>query len=1143
MKPLHALIISLICMLPVEGRDRTIRFDNFENYPGAPFQAITSLTQDGTGFLWMTTDNDLIRFDGVEFVSFRNRAPDLARNLGVIQPLFSDSGGRLWIASRNGVYLYNDTLDTFIHYEVPLTPASTILSPVIHKIAEDPGSKKIFFLSEDGVIYNMANGSLVAVLDLPVQGSKFMTIDNEQNIWVSGNHIIFRYNIASNYTSSFVLEEGFINGREIRDMLVVDSVLYIAALKSEIIRYEPATGEKTHITVNTITPNYYCFLKEHDGNIWIGSATGLYFYNISTGTFDIYKSEYRNIKSLSSNSVFSTFRDRQGNMWLGTEKGLNVAYADQQFEVFGYSFGSPVRSENVNSIKRDSQGNLWIGYAVGGIDIFDSEYRLIRSLDRFDGLNPVPEISQVFTIHEDSDGDVWFGTYMHGLLRYRLSTGEIKQFFPDGSKGAIQGSDVRSISSDRDGNLWLAVHGAGPVFFERETQSFTLLHDKYDGFTFIDGNIWTFKTLTDSHGNLWVGSSMGAEYFDFSTGQSIQYNTDNPEDSRITDNIVKQIMEDSHGRVWLGTNNGLNVIEGNSITRLTVYHGLPSDQISSIIEDNKGRIWVSTIRGLSRLTCRSSGIYEVKNFNKHDGLYIDYFTDNSGFLCQERLYFGGIDGFIIFDPDHITKKNEPFPLVFTFFQLFNKTIRPHTGTLNRISGDDKFTLGKSLQYLDQITLKEKQNLFGISFAALNLTRAVNNQYTYMLEGFDKEWIRAGSRNTAVYSNLKPGTYTFKVMAAIDDGTWGHDTLSMTVKIVPPFWKSYFAVAVYFLVIILIVFLIINFAWERERIKLQIQQKDILDNMKTQFFINISHELKTPLTLISSPMKHILEKNAGNRTINIDQEDMKSIYRNVLRLLRIFMQILDFRKIELGKIDFRVSRNDIVPFIDSIVHYFDYLARDKQVDIVLKYDQGKDLSFYFDPDKMDKIIYNVLSNALKHSPPGSSVYINVTADMEGKSGLIPGKGNCPCIRIDIDDCGTGIDKNRLGQIFEQFSSNRLPAGYESDSTGIGLSIVREFTELHKGTVRILSPYHDESGRQISGTRVILLFPSSDIIADMNYITDDNSRYNEIILENRLTVVDNLHDDEEEAEMNEGLSNGYKILIIEDDPELREMLKRR
>jgi DNA-binding response OmpR family regulator len=269
--------------------------------------------------------------------------------------------------------------------------------------------------------------------------------------------------------------------------------------------------------------------------------------------------------------------------------------------------------------------------------------------------------------------------------------------------------------------------------------------------------------------------------------------------------------------------------------------------------------------------------------------------------------------------------------------------------------------------------------------------------------------------------------------------------------------------------------------------------------------------------------------------------MKSVYRNVLRLLRIFMQILDFRKIELEKLDFRVSKNNIVPFVDSIINYFDYLARDRQVNIVLNYDRDKDLSFYFDPDKMDKIIYNVLSNALKHSPPGSKVYIKIGLT-HGKKGIMPDTGNHG-IRIDIDDRGTGIDKNRLGKIFEKFSNKSLAGAYESGSTGIGLSIVREFTELHGGTVQITSPYQDESGKYVAGTRVTLLFPSSETFPNKEYISSDNCRYNEIILENRLTVVENFpDDDEDDADFYENLSNGYKILVIEDDPELREMLKK-
>jgi ligand-binding sensor domain-containing protein len=662
--------------IPVNGARGTIRFDNFENFPGAPVQTIIGLAQDRTGFLWMTTSNDIIRFDGIEFVSFRDRSPEMARSLDVIDPLFTDDRGRLWIATRNGVYLYNDTIESFTHYKIPLTPESTILSPVVHKIAEDPVSKKIFFLAEDGVIYTLVEDGLKAILNLPVEGSKFMTIDDKQNIWISGNNIIFRYNIGSNFTTKFILEEHFTNGKDIFDIIVDDSTLYIAALKSEIIKYEPATGKKTKITVNKITPNYYCFLKEDNENIWIGSAMGLYYYNTRTGSFDVYKPEDRNIKSLSSTSIYRIFKDRQGNLWLGTAKGLNVSYVDQKFDVFGYRFGNLARGENVSCIKRDSRGNLWVGYAIGGIDIFDRDFKLIRSIEKVDGIKPVPEISQVFDFHEDSEGYMWFGTYMQGLFSYCLSTGKIRQFYPGGEKGTIPGSDIRSITFDREGNLWLAVHGSGVVFFERKREVFSLISDKYKDLPDITSSIWPFKTLVDARGNLWIGTNQGAVYRDFSNSQSRVYSQDSPDKYRITHNNVTQVMEDSHGRVWLGTQNGLNIIDGDSITRLTVHDGFISHNVSGIIEDRQGRIWVSTNMGLVRLIKPAPGDFRVKNFNKHDGLYIEVFSNNAYFSCKEHLYFGGIDGFVFFNPDNIVENKDPFPLVFTFFQLFNKIIRP-----------------------------------------------------------------------------------------------------------------------------------------------------------------------------------------------------------------------------------------------------------------------------------------------------------------------------------------------------------------------------------------------------------------------------------------------------------------------------------
>jgi signal transduction histidine kinase/DNA-binding response OmpR family regulator len=656
-------------------------------------------------------------------------------------------------------------------------------------------------------------------------------------------------------------------------------------------------------------------------------------------------------------------------------------------------------------------------------------------------------------------------------------------------------------------------------------------------------NNWPFSINIDSKDNLWVGSTYGAVCYDLNTGIYRVYNTESEITSKISNNFVGQIYEDSDHRIWLGTSYGLNVIFKDQTTRIiSTSDGLSSNQIRSIIEDGKGDIWIGTINGLNKITEVTGDKLTVETYNIEDGLHNNCFLNNSAFKSNDgHLFFGGIDGFTVFHPDSIEYNREPPRVVFTEFRLFNQKVGVINPGQSMKTADNQFRLEKSIQYLDKIKLNEKQNLISFSFASLNYINPSNNQYAYTLEGFDQDWIYSGNRNSAEYSNLTPGNYTLLVKATNNDGIWSKEDLSIAIEVIPSFWKSRFASILYIVLLISIIFLIIYAVREREVTKLQSKQKELLINHKTQFFINVAHEIKTPLTLISLPLRKLLEQNQNSNSITVKTGELKTVYRNVLRLLRIAMQILDFRKIELNKVQFEVARYDIVPFIHSIIQYFEYQAVENKVNIQFNYDRDKDLSFYFDPDKMDKILYNILSNAMRYSPEHATILINISSIY--KKGQ-PARGEIPYIKIEIEDEGPGISADRLNTIYERFGSNESESSRLREGSGIGLSIAKEFTELHNGSIQVISPCKTNAPDTQPGTKVILMFPSDDMFLQNEQITNSIQRHEEIILENQLTIVDQYAEEEadEEFEPQDILhSQAYRILLIEDDPELRGLMR--
>ncbi|MFW5656525.1 MAG: two-component regulator propeller domain-containing protein [Bacteroidota bacterium] len=1113
-----------------------MQFQKFNHVPGALNHRIDDIIQDKTGFIWYITEYSIQRFDGHEFVSYTKT--NQFKKGTIFNALYLDLNDNLWITTNNGLYRYNHLQDNFIHYPLPVSPNASYISKVASRLVQSPVDSAYYVNAENGVIYKFTpGGEFTVILDLQIEGCKNMALDKDGNLWIAANGKLFKYNLKTKYTSLINLSRQNENEYQIYDMLFKDSMLYIASSKSGLIVYN-LINNAFERPLKFSSKNSYTLLDDKSGALWVGTSEGLDHHDLVSNKLYTYKPDIYNIKSLSSASITKLFRDRQNNLWIGTEEGLNLAYSSNKFQPYGFKFGNLGYDKNVTSILINKRGEIILGFAEGGISIFDENYKEKYGIFSSSDLKPDPDISSIVTFLEDAEENLWIGTYAHGLLKYNYNDPRFVQFHKGDGESALGSDFIRSIAEDPDGNLWLATMGGGLVSFNPENQrfqSFVIKNGLPEPFT----NKWSFDVIFDTKGQLWAGFTTGAACLNIATGEYIIYHQEATANRQISNNYVKQIFEDSSGRIWLGTAYGLNIIfPDQTLHQVTTENGLSDNNIRSIVEDINGIIWVGTANGLSKVEVISPDSFAIEAFYMEDGLHNNNFLENSMAVSPTgNVYIGGIGGFTVFYPDSIKSNRLPPEPVFTDFSLFNESVPVQSGPTDQET--DKFYLDRHLNHLDQLVLKESQNVIGFSFAALNYINYSKNQYAYKLEGFDKNWTNSGNRNTVTYTNLNPGDYVFKVKAANNDGVWSTNERTLAIKVLPPIWKSKAAFLVYLLIVVGISILILRLYKEKVRTKLQIEQKEILNTMKTQFFVNASHEIKTPLTLIATPLQRIIDRSKDAPVLTINRNDINSIYRNVKRLLRLVNQIFDFRKIELNKMTLRTAKYNLTPFIYSVIENFDYQLKARQVKIKMNYDKHTDYSFYFDPDKMDKVLFNLISNALKYSPENSEIIINVYKTKDNKLQ----KKVDDYICIDFIDQGPGIAREDKERIFERFYTQQKGFSYDNEGSGIGLSIVKEYTTLHHGEISVISPHDQSLGTERQGTKVTLKFPLDDSYLTPEEKTEDTLRHEEIMLENRQMAVNwnvpekNVHIESEKTKA----SSGHKILLIEDDIDLLLYIK--
>ncbi|MBN1893686.1 response regulator [bacterium] len=1060
-------MILLFCLLLI-SIPASAQFRQFSTTDGLSDNSVNVVYQDRFGFMWFGTEVGLNRFDGYNFTVFHHNPPDTASlsDDNVIS-IAEDVNGNLCVGTAaGGLNLFLRGENAFRRFQHHGTDTAGLPDNFVKCLV--PGRRGNLWVGTGSGFSSFDIRNHTCVNHLPGKYVKALYEDSGCRLWIgTGFDGLFRFEPEEERIVRFVHDPSDPYSPTVNaiESIAEDSLgnLWIGTLGGGLLRYddererfypyrivqeEGMTGEAGTV---------YSLFCGSDGILWAGTEnSGLKRIRVErkgggTGiSIRTYRHDKNEPSSLSNNTVRSVFEDRTGNLWAGTFSG-GVQLLSQYKKPFQNFRTEPFNREGlshniVRCFLEDEAGNLWIGTDGGGLNYLERRSgRFIHFTHDPDDPSSISS-DHVLDLCRDSSGGLWTATW-NGLNRFDNSGRRFRRYHPDPADArSLSSGKTTSVIADETGTIWvgtisgLNVLDAGRgVFFRDFEGAGSVLRDRY-----------ILCLYLDRQGNIWAGTVWGlfmlsrenrlSQHFKFTEFYNVPGDS-----SSLSNSQIFSILEDSSGMLWIATLNGLNRFDPGTrrFRSWTVRDGLPSSRIASVIEDGAGGIWVGTHRGIARLDPDSGG---VTCYDSRDGLVGDDFTRAALRLKSGELAFGAKTGFTLFPPDSIPFCPDAPPVVLTGFFVQNREMSI-ADVLERRSGAVR---PDSLQ----IELSHEENVFSFEFAALDYTAPEKNQYQYRMEGFDPEWRRTGpDRRFAVYTNLPAGRYVFRAKGSNCDGVWNEKGLFVAVRILPPFWRSGLAVAIYTALILAALYLLRRLVLFRERMKteLQLERREAeriheLDAMKLRFFTNISHEFKTPVTLIIG----LLERLMADPGAPAKRRLLKShqiLMRNATRLLRLINQIMDIRKLESGGMRLDPRRTDIVVFIRGIYSSFKDEADQRRI-------QYRFTSFTdhfqacFDPDNIEKVITNILSNAFKYTGDGGSIHLDIAPEggPDGAGGFLA---------VSIKDNGIGIPEGYLDKIFDPFVQVERSGPDARPGTGLGLSFAKELMKLHGGSLEVTS----------------------------------------------------------------------------------------
>ncbi len=1054
MQRIITLLVTLFFYVYSYGIQRdNINFKNIDNNQGLSQNGITAIFQDRDGYMWFGTHYGLNRYDGMNIRSFyaSNSFNDLSDN--TINSIVQDLAGNIWIATEQGLTVYNPITHKLYNLK-KYNPKNSLFGQNIQSIKLIDG--KIMFTSQNG-LWSIDSGK------------ELFKEENTRSICEKS----IRYKISNSLNlESLKIHEKDKNGNY---WLTNKNQVILTKISSNelIILAKIQIGYSSDISISA-------FFQDNFSNIWIGTQkNGLFHLKSVKGNYLASKIYPKKDSEINFSRIANIIQDHQSNLIVtsranGAVKINKEALRNNVFNSSAISaFDLPTKKIKSIYISRDK--TLWIGSLGNGVFFQNNSGLKFKNYHIKENKNN-SIISNTRSIIKDDYNNLWLGTLFEGLFIYDTTNNKIVKSILNGkSIFALSKIDNQHILVGASDGLYLVTftknnyttkklntnNNINPIVFsiahvnnhywlgtDNNLISFSLTND----FNLV--NVVNYKNLIPSslnsinfvriveydsiHNLLWIGTQTKGLVVaklnnDYSINNFSHYNQN--QNSLDNNDYICDILLDNKNNSWVGTKNGLFQIKLNKdgvaskIKKITIREGLPSNLIQSIETDKKGNIWVGTNRGLVKL----NQAYKTTIYDVNDGIQNYEFTEHSSYSDSKGLlYFGGIDGISTFFPDNSNQDNYNEPV--NISQLIINGINVN----DRLLKNDFYTL----------TLNHFENNLNINFLSPNYYNQKNCNYAYVLEGYDETWLTASANTHEVnYKNLPPGSYTFKIKVSNEDGRWESKYTSLLIEIKPLFWLTFPAFCFYFILLYFLIKLISSITKKRldkknkDQLERQYQQQmERINKSKLEFFINISHEIRTPLTLILCS----IEKLISNFKLNPKQEkEALTIDKHVNNLLELTNELLAIHKMETGNYQLKVQKNDVISFLKNIKVIFKSLAKSKEIKISID-SLEPELFIWFDKNALGKIMYNLVSNAIKHTNNGGSIIIKAFPSAD-EGFLI----------IDVIDNGSGIDPNYISKIFNRFYHHGGNMDRYVNGFGIGLSLTKSMIELHKGTISVRS----------------------------------------------------------------------------------------
>lgn len=1090
-------ILADVCMAANHAKVSDYSFLRINSESGLSQSNVKTIIQDSYGFMWFGTKNGLNRYDGERIVNVDCYDPEKNRRNHNVSALFEDRNGRLWVGTDEGVYVYDIRHETF-HFLDNHAPDGEMMCNWVATIKEDHNGniwivvphKGIFRWSHDA-LFHYSLSEYGAVSDLCVL--------DDGSIWTSGWYMgLLRYDEASD---KFVQVSCDRQGNSLLDIetntISPDGYYLVMAVQNgKLKRYDTRQNLITDISVPGLSNTYVRTAEAFGDEIWVGTHNGLYVVNTTTGDVVHARSSFADSNSLSDNIIYDIYRDHDGGTWLGTMFGGVNYYAERNFNFQKFL----PRSNDKNSLSSPRirgmvavGSRIYVGTEDAGVNVVDVESQQVERL-------PIPQtVDEPTVLVVDAyAGNVYCSYFKNGLQVFDSRGNDT--FYPC-SQLNIDGS-IYAMTFGHDGRMWIGVDRG--LFYSESTSPFHFR--KIDAFQ----KSWVVDILETNTDEMWVATiGSGVAKYNMATSEVKFYVNDPGNPKTISSNSVSSVMKDQNGNLWFSTDRGgicRYNRETDDFTCYSIAQGLPDDVAYDILEDDNGFLWFGTNRGLVKFNLRDES---VRVYTTRDGLSNNQFNYQSAVKGSDgRFYFGSIGGLVAFDPDTDIKENSySAPIYFTRLIIGNEEVTVHM---------PDSPLEESIIVTDEIKLPYNENSFSLDVALLSYSTTQTNEYYYRLEPVDKHWIRS-SQTSIQFANLLPGEYVLHVSAL--PGGPGAEIRSLKIVVLPPWWKSPIAIIVW--AVLLACLFAAWFTWYRrhknaqlaERQKLfEVEKEKELFESKVEFFTEVAHEIRTPLTLINGPLEVIKENgNVGDPKL---AKNLQVIEQNTRRLLDLASQLLDFQKIGANKLKLKYSEVDVSQLLlDTVARFETTYMHDNKTLRIKHCDEH--LVAYIDKEAITKILSNLLTNGLKY---GTSL-IEVELRRDGDN-----------LVVKVSSDGNKIPEERKEQIFEPFYQldNRTR---ERRGVGIGLSLSRSLAKAHKGSL-ILDP---TAGDNINV--FILTIPLNR--------ADGNSTDEEIPVEAPEVPLIRPLDEEDNnllAEQDTGepeseeLVSGGRILVVDDEPDL-------